>query len=78
MLIAGLEPREHDAAGLSARVLTQPYRSAMAHIWGVSGLEGLLSAYVASADFVPHLARHSGRINTDDRTVLEFEFARSA
>ena len=66
----------HDSEMLRLRARAEPYRSAMAQVWGVSGIEGLYSAYVANADFAADQARGSGRINTDDRTVLEYEFAR--
>ncbi len=77
LLTAGLQPGAHNTVILRSRVLTEPYRSAMEHVWGVSGIEGLYSAYVANTDFAADQARDSGRINTDDRTILEFEFARS-
>jgi spermidine synthase len=77
LLTAGMEPRTHDAAALGARLSTEPYRSAIELVWGVSGIEGLYSAYVANADFAADLARDSGRINTDDHMFLEAEFARS-
>jgi spermidine synthase len=77
LLTAGLEPRVLDGELLRSRALAEPYRTALAKVWGVSGIEGLLSAYVGNADFAAAQARGSNRINTDDRTVLEFEFARS-
>ena len=77
LMTASLEPRAHDLVALRARLTTEPFQSAVERIWGVSGIEGLYSAYVANAAFAANLARDSGRINTDDRTFLEFEFARS-
>jgi predicted membrane-bound spermidine synthase len=77
LFTASLEPRAHDSAALRARLTTEPFQSAMERVWGVSGIEGLFSAYVANAAFAANLARDSGRINTDDRSFLEFEFARS-
>jgi spermidine synthase len=77
LLTAALEPRMHDSEMLRSRTLAEPYRSAMAKVWGVSGIDGLYSAYVGNADFAADQARDSGPLNTDDRTVLEFEFARS-
>jgi spermidine synthase len=77
LLTAGREPRVHDVELLQSRTLAVPYRTALEKVWGVSGVEGLLSAYVGNAEFAAAEARDAGRINTDDRTVLEFEFARS-
>ena len=78
LLTAALEPRVHDTASLSSRLSTDPYRVAMERTWGVSGVDGFYSAYVANAAFAADLGRDSQRINTDDRNLLEFEFARSA
>jgi spermidine synthase len=77
LLTARLQPRIHDSELLRSRVLVEPYRTAMERVWGVSGIEGFYSAYVANVEFAADRARNSGRINTDDRTVLEYEFARS-
>jgi hypothetical protein len=51
----------------------------MVKLWGVEGIEGLFSAFVAN----PRLAksihdRDDELINTDDRTVVEYGFARTA
>jgi spermidine synthase len=78
LLTASMRAQAPDAALLGARVAAQPYRSALESVWGVSGVEGFYAAYAANADFAADLARDSGRINTDDHTFLEFEFARSA
>src|SRR5262245_1320844 len=77
VLIASLERKSHNRELLAARLATEPYRSAIERTWGLSGLEGLYSSYVANADFSAAVARASGRINSEDRTFLEFEFART-
>jgi spermidine synthase len=77
VLTAALQPFTHDTAALAARVAAEPYRSALERVWGVRGVEGLYSAYVANAEFAAALAQDSGRINSDDQTILEYEFARS-
>jgi spermidine synthase len=78
VLMASLEPRTHDAAQLRARIAAEPYKSALEKAWRVTDLEGLLAHYVAS----PGLAREIGKqeggaVNTDDRNLLEFGFARN-
>ncbi|MBI1817136.1 MAG: fused MFS/spermidine synthase [Deltaproteobacteria bacterium] len=68
----------HDVAQLRALVATEPYRSALQLVWGVTGVEGFYSRYLGNAGFGEALAHaDDGRINTDDRTLIEFEFART-
>jgi hypothetical protein len=57
------------------RLAAEPFRSAMLAAWGVAGLEGFLGSYIAGDSFL----RESGRrepLNTDDRMLAEFGFAR--
>src|SRR5207249_3801269 len=57
---------------------TEPYRSALALSWGVAGVEGLYSGFIADGRLAAALRDgERGRVNTDDRTLIEFEFARS-
>jgi hypothetical protein len=63
---------------LRARVAVEPLRSAMSDAWATEGLEGFLSHYVARSSFVPALlSAGAAPINSDDRNVIEFAFARS-
>src|SRR6185295_8720011 len=78
LLTASQHPRVHDLARVGSRLETEPYRSALALVWGMSGVEGLYTGFVANGGLADALRRASGsRINTDDRTLIEFEFARS-
>src|SRR5438093_1242800 len=73
--------RQAEPAGLTrlaTLVETEPYRSALALSWGVAGVEGLYSGFIADTRLAAALRDgERGRVNTDDRTVIEFEFARS-
>jgi hypothetical protein len=63
---------------LRARIAEEPYRSALAHAWEVTDVEGFLSHFVAGPSFARSIAQaEGGFINTDDRNLVEFEFARS-
>jgi spermidine synthase len=78
VLAASLEPIVWDVPTLRERLAREPHRSALASAWRATGLEGLLARYVAG----PGLARavadaESTRLNTDDRTLIEFAFARA-
>lgn len=78
LLVASRAALVHDLDRVRARVGQEPYRSAMDHTWGVDGVEGFYSAFLAG----PGLAREivdqeAGAFNTDDRPRLEFEFAKN-
>src|SRR5207244_927879 len=67
-----------DLTRLATLVETEPYRSALALSWGVAGVEGLYSGFIADGRLAAALRDgERGRVNTDDRTLIEFEFARS-
>jgi spermidine synthase len=67
-----------DFKRLEDRLGAEPYRSALAFTWGVSGVEGLYSAFVGDDGLATALASGDGTpLNTDDRTVIEFAFART-
>lgn len=78
LLVAAANPLVYDARSLRARLEQEPYRTAMPAAWGVTGLEGFLSHFVARSSLASAVARaQQGRVNTDDRNRIEFAFARS-
>ena len=77
MLIASVEPIVVDADRLRARLQTEPYRSASMNTWRVTSAEGFLAHMFANEDFARAAAKQADTVNTDDRTVIEFGFARS-
>jgi spermidine synthase len=78
LLMASRQPVVHDLDRVRSRVRAEPYRSALARTWGVGGAEGLYAAYVASPAFARAVREAEGNtINTDDRPVLEFGFAKN-
>lgn len=77
LLVATREPLAHDLGRVRARAVQPPYAEALARTWGVSGAEGFYSGYLASPGLARAVAdRPRARLNTDDRPVLEFGFAR--
>jgi spermidine synthase len=77
VLVGSSAPLQHDAAALRARVLEEPYRSALSVAWRTEGLEGLLAHYIAGPAFARGVAEAPGQaVNTDDRNRVEFGFAR--
>ncbi|HLJ73073.1 MAG TPA: fused MFS/spermidine synthase, partial [Thermoanaerobaculia bacterium] len=78
LLIVGTrEPIAYDFDVLRVRVAAEPFRSALTHAWRVESLEGFLSHYVARDAVARDIARHETLTNSDDRTPIEFGFARS-
>lgn len=77
MLIASVEPLVVDANELRLRLRTEPYRSAALNTWRVSTVEGFLAHVVANESFATAAGEQADAVNTDDRTVIEFGFARS-
>lgn len=78
LLVASRSPIRHDAARVAARLETEPFRTGLDRIWGVAGLEGLYSAYLAGDGFARRLLElRPDAISTDDMARLEFGFAGS-
>ena len=78
VLVASVQPIDYDVTRLRARVAEEPYQTALAVAWRVTDLEGFLAHYVAGASLARAVADSEGDfLNTDDRTLVEFAFARS-
>jgi spermidine synthase len=76
LLLASKTPITHDAERTRVRAAQSPYREALRNTWGVDGAEGFYSGFVAPAAFAAGLPAPA-RLNTDDRQVIEFGFARN-
>ncbi|HST30189.1 MAG TPA: fused MFS/spermidine synthase [Chthoniobacterales bacterium] len=78
LVIASLIPQTYDAEVLRQRLGDEPFKSALVHTWGVTTLEGFLAHFVGNNSFARTMQRaFEVPINTDDKTLLEFAFARS-
>ncbi|MEJ2086523.1 MAG: fused MFS/spermidine synthase, partial [Acidobacteriota bacterium] len=78
LLVASRNPLAHDIETIRRRLEVEPYRSALSFTWGVEGVEGLFSGFVASDAFSSAVAEAAVvSVNTDDRPVIEFGFARN-
>lgn len=78
LLVATREPLVHDLDRVRTRAGQSPYREALLRTWGVGGVAGFYSGYIASPAFGRSVQQREGTwINTDDRPVLEFGFARN-
>jgi len=79
LFVGALRPIVYDVALLRQRIQQEPFKAALANVWLVTNLEGFLSHFLSSNSLAQEIARTPGvALNTDDRTVLEFRFARGA
>jgi len=76
VLAASMVRRQYDWEQLERRARSEPFRSGLENGWAARGAEGFLSHYIAGPSAAEAIAAEGLR-NTDDRTVVEFSFARS-
>ena len=78
LLVCSQQPPALSAVAMRGRIKLEPFRSAFACGWRVTDLEGVLARYVGGPQLVAEVAREYGeRINTDDRNLIEYGFART-
>jgi predicted membrane-bound spermidine synthase len=78
VLICSAERPTYDLAQLKSRVSEPGYREALRIGWRATRVEGLLAHFVANEKFVALVtAQESIPLNTDNRNLLEYRFARS-
>lgn len=78
LLMASREPVVYDVAALRSRLAAEPFKSALAAAWKSNGAEDFLAHYIGNATLTKTLQNlEAWPLNTDDRTVIEFAFARS-
>jgi hypothetical protein len=78
-MMASHEPVRYNAKTLGARLAEQPFQNALLAAWHGQGLEDFLAHYVGNQSVAQALQNlFPGPLNTDDRTLIEFAFARNA
>jgi spermidine synthase len=78
LLLCTEAPVRYQSSSLRERIHTEPYRTSLEKAWRVTDLEGLLAHFLASDAFSAAVAgRAGGILNTDDRNIVEFGFART-
>ncbi|HEU4521598.1 MAG TPA: fused MFS/spermidine synthase, partial [Thermoanaerobaculia bacterium] len=76
ILVASRQPMAVDVNRITARLGQRPYGEATHNTWRVESPEGVLSHFIGNDQLARTLG--DGKIlNTDDRTVIEFGFART-
>jgi spermidine synthase len=76
LLVATRKPLVHDVELLRERMSREPFRTAIHLAWRVESIEGLFGHFVAS-DLVAATIAKGAELNTDDRTIIEYSFARA-
>src|ERR1700674_4870656 len=76
LLVASFEPQSRDLPWLRQRVGEEPFRSALRRVWRVDDVEGFVAHHLAGMRTAEELAAKAP-MNTDDRTIVEFGFART-
>src|SRR5205085_5251471 len=77
LLVATREPIAYDVNQSRERLASEPLKSALHGAWHADGLEEFLGHYVANAEIGKCMQDlQPWPLNTDDRTVIEFAFAR--
>ncbi len=77
VVIASREPITFDVDAVRARLTREPFRTAAHVAWRVENAEGVLAQFVASEQLSRSFAGQARELNTDDRAVVEFSFART-
>ena len=75
--VGAQETIAYDVRRMRERLGEEPYRSASMLAWRMMDLEGVFSRFVAHAGLAQAVLRKGVEVNTDDRNLLEFAFART-
>lgn len=77
-VVCSMQPIKYTADELRARISKPVMQEALRVAWNVDDLEGFLAHFLANPRFVDAIARNPALpLNTDDRTVLEYGFAKT-
>ncbi|MEZ4269438.1 MAG: fused MFS/spermidine synthase [Myxococcota bacterium] len=78
LLVASPSPIVHDLDQVRRRVGAESFKRAMANAWGMEGIEGFYSGFIANSELSRAIAALPGvPRNTDDLNHIEFAFARN-
>ena len=81
VFICSMEKVRYSVPDLRARFAHPTFKEAFTYSWGVSDLDSFMGHYLANqkmADLVAEQEMKNNRLNTDDRMLIEFGFARAA
>ncbi len=75
LLVASNEQIKHDFSRVAERMKLRAYADGMRKVWGVDGVEGLYSGFVAGPELAQALST-AAEPSSDDQPRIEFGFAR--
>jgi spermidine synthase len=81
VFICSMEKVKYSVPELRSRFEQATFKEAFMYSWGVTDLDGFMGHYLANqkmADLVAEQEMKNNRLNTDDRMLIEFGFARAA
>ena len=76
ILVSSREPLTHDIDVVRRRMTEIPYARATHNTWRVESAEGFFAHYIGNETLAKTIG-DGRRLNTDDRTLIEFGFART-
>jgi predicted membrane-bound spermidine synthase len=77
-LVCSATPLEYSLAELRARIADEAVQDALSKAWNANDVEGFLGHFVANSRWADALVAQPQIVrNTDDRTLLEYGFAKS-
>ncbi|HMJ54730.1 MAG TPA: fused MFS/spermidine synthase [Polyangiaceae bacterium] len=78
LLVASRKKINHDLPQIRERLKQEPFRSAFSSAWRALDVEGVFAHFVARGSLAKAISFvDKDQLNTDDRNVIEFGFARS-
>jgi spermidine synthase len=79
LLVASKKRTRYDLAQIRAQLAREPFRSALRAAWRTDEVEGFLAHFIARGGFARAVAYvDRAQVNTDDKNLIEFGFARAA
>jgi spermidine synthase len=76
VIVASRDPIVYDANLMRSRLAAEPYRSGAHVAWRAESAEGVMAHFIGS-EKLARAGAVGAELNTDDRPVIEFSFARS-
>jgi spermidine synthase len=77
-LVCSSAPLKHSVARLRERIESPIVKQALAESWKVFDLQGFLAHFMGGPGWAEEIARQGATpLNTDDRTLLEYRFAKT-
>ena len=77
VLTASKQPIVFDVERIRQRLAQEPHRSAAHLSWRAESVESILGYFLANENVAKAMAAQAKELNTDDRVVIEFSFART-